>query len=87
VVAAEVSHFAFHTVLLVALAGRAELGLILPVGAEGDEACRQLAFLATQYFLHRAQKVIVAKVAKDAIEVRKRGARTSLRSLPGGELQ
>ena len=31
VVAAEVAHFTFHAALLVAFAGRAEIGLILPV--------------------------------------------------------
>src|SRR5258708_7153339 len=72
VVAAEVAYLALHAALLMAFTRGAELGLILPVGAERDEPCRQFALLAAQNLLHRARQVIVAKHAKDALEVSER---------------
>ena len=72
VVAPEVAAFTFHAALLVAFAGRAEVSLILPVRAEGDEASRLLAPIAAQDLLHRARQVVVAKPAEDAAEVMKR---------------
>ena len=52
-VAAEVTHLAFDAALLMAFAGRAEIGLILPVRTEIDEASRHLALVAAQDLLHR----------------------------------
>src|ERR1035438_9960826 len=72
VVAAEVAHFAFHPALLVAFAGRAEIGLILPVRTEGYEAGRQLPLIAAQYLLYRARQVVVAKPTENAAEVMER---------------
>src|ERR1035437_2398524 len=72
VVAAEVAHFAFHPALLVAFAGRAEIGLILPVRTEGDEAGRQLPLIAAQDLLYCTRQVVVAKPAENAAEVMER---------------
>jgi putative transposase len=46
VVAPKVAPFAFYADLFVAFAGRAEIGLILPVRTEGNEASRQFALIA-----------------------------------------
>ena len=71
-VAPEVAPFAFHAALLVAFAGRAEIGLILPVRAEGDEANRQLALIAAKDLLHCTGEVVVAKATEDAAKVMER---------------
>src|SRR5450759_1215402 len=72
VVAAEVAHFAFYAALLMAFAGCAELGLILPVRTEGDETSRQLALIAAQNLLHRTRKVVIANPAEHAAKVMER---------------
>ena len=72
VVAAEVAHLALHAALLMAFARGAELRLIPPVRTEGDSSCRQLSLRAAQDLLHRARKVIVAKLPEDTLEVRER---------------
>src|SRR6266508_3654680 len=70
VVAPEVAPF--DAALLVAFAGRAEIGLILPVRAKGNKASRQLAFIAAQDLLHRTGKVVVPKATEDAAKVMER---------------
>jgi len=72
VVAPEVAAFAFYAAFLVALAGRAEIGLILPVRTEGGEARRQLAFITAQDLLHCTGKVVVPKATEDAAKVMER---------------
>jgi hypothetical protein len=69
VVATEIAHFTFHAALFMALARRAELGLILPVRTKRNEPCRQISLLATQDLLYRAGQVIVTKPSEDAFEV------------------
>src|ERR1035441_4542145 len=53
--------FSFHATLLVASRPIAELALVAPVRAEGDEPRRLLPLRSTQDFLHRRLQVVVAQ--------------------------
>ena len=77
-VAAEVTHFAFHSALLVASRRVAELRLKAPVRAESDQALRLFPLMTAQNLLHRALQVVVAQ----ATGRRRRSSQTPTRALP-----
>src|ERR1035441_9168909 len=65
----EESALSFHSALLVAPRPIAELGLVAPVRAEGDEPRRLLPLRSAQDFLHRRLQVVVAQQVKGSPKI------------------
>ena len=68
----EVSYFSFHSAFLVAFGPIAELRVVAPVRAEGEESLRFFALPAAQHLLHRTLQVVVAQHLKHSAKIRER---------------
>ena len=72
VIPPKVANLPLHAALLVSFAWRAELTLVSPMGAEGDEPRRLFSPLPSQNLLYGRTEIVVTEPAKHAGEIGER---------------